>query len=39
MRCVTGVKYNVTYIFSRECAVQFNAEDFHCGNIYKEEIL
>jgi hypothetical protein len=36
--CNKHMKHGVTYMFFvREYAVQFNTEDFHCGN--KEEIV
>jgi hypothetical protein len=34
------VRHSLTYIsFVREYVVQFRAEDFHCENVYKEEIV
>ena len=37
---VRRVKHTVTYIsFVRECTVQFNTQDFLCGNLYKKLIV
>jgi hypothetical protein len=40
---VTDVWSTVFFFFfgggGAEYAVQFNTEDFHCGNLYKEEIV
>jgi hypothetical protein len=34
------MKHSVTYIsFIHEYALQFNTENAHCGNLYKEQIL
>jgi exo-beta-1,3-glucanase (GH17 family) len=38
--CNRRVMHGVTYMCSvREYAVQFSTEDFHYGNLYKEEIV
>jgi hypothetical protein len=33
------MRISVTYIFVCEHALQFNTENFHCGNLHKEQIV